>query len=102
MATQKQNNFGIKNTAIKNGKVCIVVNYYDDNGKRKQFCKTTDIPAKDVGRGRKKEVEKLRDEIVEQFYKDKERKQREDKLNYSIVEDITFLELLKKYADSKF
>ena len=31
MATQKQNNLGIKNTAIKNGKVCIVVNYYDDN-----------------------------------------------------------------------
>ena len=32
--TTKQNNLGIKNTAIKNGKVCVIVNYYDENGKR--------------------------------------------------------------------
>ncbi|MBQ8468615.1 MAG: tyrosine-type recombinase/integrase [Clostridia bacterium] len=105
MATQKQNNFGIKNTAIKNGKVCIVVNYYDDNGKRKQFCKTTDIPAKDVGRGRKKEVEKLRDEIVEQFYKDKEEKDLIKKMSkenpFYQYKEMTFLELLNAYLDYK-
>lgn len=101
--TTKQNNFGIKNTAIKNGKVCIIVNYYDDNGKRKQFCHTTDILAKDVGRGRKKEVEKLRDEIVAQFYKEREehKKQEKDKSFY-IKQEISFINLLYEYLNAKY
>lgn len=102
--TTKQNNFGIKNTAIKNGKVCVIVNYYDENGKRKQFCKTTNILAKEISRGRKKEVEKLRDEIVSQFYQEQEEKIKtlEKTNSISAKKEISFIDLLYEYLNDKF
>lgn len=84
----------------KNGKIftyiAIVIDYKDSSGKWKQHYHNTKVTISDYHRNKKKMVEQTRAQIAAEFKKKLE-KQRGVCIDY---ENITVLQLLRKYADT--
>jgi len=100
--------FNLQKTEIVNGQkfvkkftktyMCVFI-YYEENGKRKQYYKTTGITKSDYdNRGKKGEAEKKRKEIVEEFQKtlDAKKGKRYDNAN------ITVLQMCREYIEHKW
>lgn len=81
------------------GKVwkCIVIDYKDIDGKKKQKCKKTSVKSSDYNRGKKKIVEQEQNEFVKEFQKQLEKEQGKS-FEY---DNLTVKEMMELYAESK-
>lgn len=76
---------------------CIVIDYRDEQGKKKQKFKNTKVTVNEYLRGKKKVVEQMRTSFVSEFQKELEKKQGR-KFEY---DNITVKDMLIIYANSK-
>lgn len=76
---------------------CIVVDYRDIDGKKKQKCKKTSVKSSDYERGKKKIVAEEQNKFVKDFQKQLEEEQGKP-YNYN---NLTVKEMMVLYANSK-
>lgn len=76
---------------------CIVIDYRDIDGKKKQKCKKTSVKSSDYERGKKKIVAEEQNKFVKEFQKQLEKEQGKS-FEYN---NLTVKEMMELYAESK-